>query len=115
MNEDANAINKYRQQLMFLSNQKQQLQVQFNVLDSTLKELGNTAEKRVFKGVGNIFIMSDKDKVIEETKETKETIDLKLKNIQKQEDTVIAKINSLSKNESNNDKEEDSQNSEGIA
>jgi prefoldin beta subunit len=112
MSEDANAINKYKQQLMFLSNQKQQLQVQFNVLENTLKELENSKEKRVYKGVGNVFIMSDKDKVFEETKETKDTIDLKLKNIQKQEDTVISKINSLSKNETNKD---DSSNNEGIA
>lgn len=113
MSEDANVINKYKQQLMFLSNQKQQLQVQFNVLENTLKELEKTTEKRVYKGVGNVFIMSDKDKVVEDTKETKETIDLKLKNLQKQEDTIISKINSLSKNEQN--KEEDSQNNEGIA
>ncbi len=95
MSEDTNALQKYRQQLMFLSKQKQQLQVQNNVLENTLKELENTQEKRVYKGVGNIFIMSDKEKAIAETKETKETIDLKLKQIQKQEDTIVSKVNSL--------------------
>jgi len=112
MSEDTNALQKYRQQLMFLSNQKQQLQVQNNVLENTLKELENTQEKRVYKGVGNIFIMSDKEKAIAETKETKETIDLKLKQIQKQEDTIVSKVNSLSKRDT---KEEDTQNTDGIA
>lgn len=112
MSEDTNALQKYRQQLMFLSKQKQQLQVQNNVLENTLKELENTQEKRVYKGVGNIFIMSDKEKAIAETKETKETIDLKLKQIQKQEDTIVSKVNSLSKRDT---KEEDTQNTDGIA
>ena len=113
MSEDTSTINKYKQQLMFLSNQKQQLQVQQNVLENTLKELENTSEKKVYKAVGNVFILSDKDKVIESNKDTKETIGLQLKNLQKQEDTIIAKINSLSKNTSGSS--ENSQNNEGIA
>ena len=116
MSEDANAVNKYKQQLMFLSNQKQQLQVQHNVLESTLKELENTQEKKVYKGVGNIFILSDKDKAIQDTKESKDTVLLQLQNIQKQEDSIVAKINSLSKESSKKNKDsEDTQSTEGIA
>ncbi len=113
MSEDTNALQKYRQQLMFLSNQKQQLQVQNNVLENTLKELEKTEENKIYKGVGNVFFLSDKTKVVEETKETKETIGLKLKNIQKQEDNIVSKINSLSNKDK--DEESDSQNNEGIA
>jgi len=116
MSEDASAVNKYKQQLMFLSNQKQQLQVQHNVLENTLKELEGTQEKKVYKGVGNIFILSDKDKAVQETKESKETVFLQLQNIQKQEDSIVEKINSLSKESAKKEKDsKDSQSTEGIA
>jgi prefoldin beta subunit len=94
MNEN---VNMYRQQLMFLTQQKQQLQFQINVLDNTIKELEKTKEKKVYKGVGNVFIMSDKDDVLKETKDLKDTIDLRIKNIQKQEDAVLKKINAQTK------------------
>lgn len=92
-----NAANMYRQQLMFLSQQKQQVQFQINVLDNTIKELEKTKEEKVYKGVGNVFIYSDKSEVIKETKDLKETLDLRIKNIQQQEDAMLKKINSSSK------------------
>jgi prefoldin beta subunit len=88
-----NMANMYRQQLMFLAQQKQQVQFQINVLENTLKELEKTKEEKVYKGVGNVFIFSDKSEVIKETKDLKETLDLRIKNIQKQEDTMLKKIN----------------------
>ena len=90
-------VNMYRQQLMFLSQQKQQVQFQMNVLDNTIKELEKTKEKKVYKGVGNIFILSETDDVVKETKDLKDTMDLRLKNLQKQEDVIIKKINASSK------------------
>lgn len=96
-NENVANVNKYRQQLMFLSNQKQQLQFQLNVLDGTLKELEKTTEKKVYKGVGNIFILKDKEEVVKETKDLKETLDLRMKTLQKQEEETLKKINSFTK------------------
>lgn len=94
-----NATNIYRQQLMFLSQQKQQLQFQINVLENTLKELEKTKEEKVYKGVGNIFIYSNKTEVVKETKDLKDTLDLKLKTLIKQEETVLKKINANTKSE----------------
>ncbi len=104
-----NMANMYRQQLMFLAQQKQQVQFQINVLENTLKELEKTKEEKVYKGVGNVFIFSDKSEVIKETKDLKETLDLRIKNIQKQEDTMLKKINSTSQ-----PKEKDEDTIEGV-
>ena len=82
-------VNLYRQQLMFLTQQKQQLQFQKSVLENTIKELEKTKEKKVYKGVGNVFILSDKEDVLKDTKDLKETTDLRIKNIQKQEDVIL--------------------------
>jgi prefoldin beta subunit len=115
MSKDNNMINTYRQQLMYLSQQKQQLQVQVNVLDSTVKELENTKETKVYKGVGNIFILKDKADVIKETKETKETVELRLKTVEKQENDTLKRLNDLSKENKKEDKPKDESNTEGIA
>ncbi len=110
MSENANV---YRQRLLFLTQQKQQLQFQINVLDNTVKELEKTKEKKVYKGVGNIFILSDKEDVIKDTKDLKDTIDLRIKNIQKQEDLIFKKINSATKQDSK-DKQENLDDLEGV-
>ncbi|NCP71842.1 prefoldin subunit beta [archaeon] len=115
MSKDNNMVNTYRQQLMYLSQQKQQLQVQVNVLDSTVKELENTKETKVYKGVGNIFILKDKTDVIKETKETKETVELRLKTVEKQENDTLKRLNDLSKENKKEDKPKDESNTEGIA
>lgn len=115
MSENKNMINTYRQQLMFVSQQKQQLQFQVNILDSSIKELENTSEKRVFKGVGNIFIMTDKEDVLKQTKNNKETVELKLKNLEKQESEIVKKLNELSKKDSDKKQEGNKENVEGVA
>jgi prefoldin beta subunit len=113
MSEDNNALARYKQQLMYLTSQKQQLEVQENVLDTTIKELKKTSEKKVYKGIGNVFILSDKEEVIKDTNDLKDTINLKIQTLQKQEDTIIQKLNSLSKSSSDNGN--DKGNVEGIA
>ncbi len=116
MSENTNMINTYRQQLMFLSQQKQQLQLQANILENTLKELDVTKETKVYKGIGNVFILSDKEDVIKQTKETKETIDLRFKTVEKQEADILKKLNDLSKDSKKDDFDKKNEgNPEGIA
>jgi prefoldin beta subunit len=116
MSENTNMINTYRQQLMFLSQQKQQLQLQANILENTLKELDITKETKVYKGIGNVFILSDKEDVIKQTKENKETIDLRFKTVEKQEADILKKLNDLSKDSTKDDSDKKNEgNPEGIA
>ncbi|MCK9292933.1 MAG: prefoldin subunit [archaeon] len=96
-NKNTNMMNNYRQQLMYVSQQKQQLQLQKNIFESTIKELEATKEKKVYKGVGNVLIMTDKEGVIKSTKNNLETVNLKLKTVEKQETDIITKLNELSK------------------
>ena len=97
MKDNTGAVNAYRQQLMFVTNQKQQMQFQANILESTIKELEGTKEKKVYKGTGNIFISKDKDDVLKETIETKETISLRIKTLEKQENELMKKLNELTR------------------
>lgn len=120
-NKNNTMVNTYRQQLMFLSQQKQQLQLQINILDSTVKELKESKESKVYKGIGNVFIMSDKNKVLKNTEDTKETTALKLKNVEAQEEKILKKLNELGlkdskpKESKKEDADEKSDSVEGVA
>ncbi len=84
-----------RSQLLGITAQKQQMQIQSMTLKQALDELAKTKEKKVYKAVGNILIQSDTAKVKEELEEKRSSVDLRLKTIQKQEDSLINKLNKL--------------------
>lgn len=84
-----------RNQLLSISSQKQQLQFQASALKNALDELEKTSEKKVYKAVGNILIQAPVTDVTKELKENKESTDLRIKTLQKQEESLVAKLNKL--------------------
>ncbi len=66
---------KNRAQLMNVSAQKQQMQMQSMALKQALDELTKTKEKKVFKAVGNILIQQETTVVKKELKEKQESLD----------------------------------------
>lgn len=93
--EDIALFEQSRNQLMNVSGQKQQFQLQATAMQKALEELAKTSEKKVYKAVGNILILSDVSQTKKELEETKETLDLRVKTLQKQEDALVSKLNSL--------------------
>lgn len=84
-----------RNQLLNVSSQKQQLQFQSNALNASLEELKKTSEKKAYKAVGPIMVLCDVKDLQKELGEQKESADLRVKTLQKQEDTLIEKLNKL--------------------
>lgn len=84
-----------RGQLMNVSNQKQQLQAQSAILSDSQEALNETKEEKVYKAVGNILIMTPTKQAKKDIETQKESIDLRVKTLQKQEDTLIDKLNKL--------------------
>ncbi|MFH0955100.1 MAG: prefoldin subunit [Candidatus Micrarchaeota archaeon] len=93
--EDIMEFERNRNQLMAISGQKQQLQMQSVTLGKSIEELDKTTEKKVYKAVGNILILTDVLDTKKELADAKETIDLRLKTLQKQEDATVSKLNAL--------------------
>lgn len=83
------------QNLQKFLNQKQQFQTQTVEIDSALKELP-TSEKS-YKIVGNIMVAVDKDKLKNDLEDKKERIELRLKSIEKQEQKMREKADSIQK------------------
>ena len=95
VNESISEFEKNRGQLMAISTQKQQLQVQLTVLEKSLEELGKTSEKKVYKAVGPILILSEIEEVKKDLSSQKESTDLRIKSFQKQEEVLMDKLNKL--------------------
>ncbi|PIN85406.1 MAG: hypothetical protein COV47_02275 [Candidatus Diapherotrites archaeon CG11_big_fil_rev_8_21_14_0_20_37_9] len=84
-----------RVQLGALESQSQSLKVQSSVLGEAVKELEETKEKKVYKAIGNILILTNVSKVKKELSDQKESLDLRVKTVKKQEETTLNKLNTL--------------------
>ncbi len=93
--QDLFEFKKNNDQLVNVSSQKQQMQFQNQTIQKALDELKKTKEKKVYKAVGNILILSDTNDVKKELEEQNESLELRVKTLQKQEDALIEKLNSL--------------------
>jgi prefoldin beta subunit len=84
-----------RQLLAGVSAQKQQLSFQKEVMQASIDELKKTKEDSVFKVVGNILVKKGRKEMEDELTERKESVELRLKTLQKQEEAALKKLNSI--------------------
>ena len=84
-----------RSQLMGVSAQKAQLQAQRDALEKSLEELKATKEEKVFKVAGNIMVLTNAKQALKDVEEQKESVDLRYKTVDRQETTIIDKLNKL--------------------
>ncbi|MEA3515340.1 MAG: prefoldin subunit beta [Nanoarchaeota archaeon] len=73
--------------------QKQQIQSQLVEVDSALKEIEST--DKAYKIIGNIMIASKKDELKDELEQKKETLGIRLRSIEKQEEKLREQSKSL--------------------
>ena len=84
-----------RQMLASVSQQRQQMAIQVEVIKASLEELKETKEKTVMKIIGNIMISKTVDEMKKELKEQQESFELRVKTLDKQEETIMKKLNSI--------------------
>ncbi len=84
-----------RQMLGSVSAQKQQYQIQVEVIKASIEELKNTKEKTVMKIIGNILINKTVSEMKKELEEQKDSFELRLKTLERQEETIVKKLNSI--------------------
>ena len=75
--------------------QKQTFQVQLMEMESALSELDKT--DKAYKIIGNIMVASNKDDLKKDLDSKKEVLNLRIKNIEKQEDKIRENLNKLQK------------------
>jgi len=82
-----------QQNLQNFALQKQQFQTQFLEIESALKESEKTED--VYKIIGNIMVKVDKEELRNDLKSKKEMLDIRIKNIEKQESKIKERAESL--------------------
>jgi prefoldin beta subunit len=85
-------LQTFQQQMQTVLMQKESLNIQNMELDKALEELKKATTEDVYKAVGPILIKSTKKDLEKELSEKKETIELRLKSLQKQEDRIKEKL-----------------------
>jgi prefoldin beta subunit len=90
----------YEQGLQSILAQKQQFQSQSVEIDSALKELELTDQ--AYKIVGNIIVASKKEVLKKDLESKKETTNLRVKTLEKQEDQIRDKAKKIQEEVSKN-------------
>ncbi len=85
-------LQTFQQQMQTVLIQKESLNIQSMEIDKALEELNKTEHNDVYKAVGPILIKSTKKELTKELDERKETIELRLKSLQKQENRLKEKL-----------------------
>lgn len=76
--------------------QKQSFQLEQSETESAIKELDNAGDE-VYKVIGQMMIKSEKSQMKEELENKKKFLDLRLKNLEKQESSIMEKLESFRK------------------
>jgi prefoldin beta subunit len=85
-----------QQQAEAIATQRLQIELQLKEVTRALEEvqkLGEDAE--VYKSVGNLLIKSEKGKVEAELKDRKETLELRINTLKRQEEKVTSRLKEL--------------------
>jgi len=89
-------LQQLQQQGQALVNQKNQIEVLKKETESALNELDNASEDVVvYKNVGEIFLKADRATLLEELKERKDLLELRLKTVTKQEERIQGRFAQL--------------------
>ncbi len=96
LEENIKELQLLEQNLSNLLFQKQAFQLELNELSSAVSELDDS-KGDVFKILGNVMIKSNKEKLKKELNEKKDIVDLRVKNIEKQDKMLQDRVEELRK------------------
>lgn len=89
-------LQQLQQQAQALLGQKNQIEGLMRETDAAVKELEKSPEDAVvYKSVGELLFKADKPKLLEDLKEKKDMMDLRLKTMSKQEERIQSRFTQL--------------------
>lgn len=91
--ENIGRLQLIEQQMQTMAMQRQQFQSQLFEIENALKEIKTST--KTYKIIGNIMVLSEKEKLEKELKQKKEIIDLRIENLQKEEKKLKEKAKKL--------------------
>ncbi len=89
-------LQQLQQQAQAVMTQKTQIEGLIRETEAALKELDKSSDDAViYKSVGELLFRADKPKLVEELKERKDMMDLRLKTMAKQEERIQGRFTQL--------------------
>ncbi|HEC82698.1 MAG TPA: prefoldin subunit beta [Thermoplasmatales archaeon] len=89
-------LQQLQQQLEMTVQQKLQIEIRLRETENALEELNKMeGDEAVYKSIGNLIIRANKENLIKELKEDKETTEIRKKTIEEQEKRIKEKIEEL--------------------
>ena len=89
-------LQQLQQQAQAVISQKSQIEALIRETDAALKELDKSGDDSiVYKSVGELLFKADRPKLVEELKERKDMMDLRLKTMSKQEERIQSRFTQL--------------------
>jgi prefoldin beta subunit len=85
----------YQQQLQNVLIQKEGLKMQSMEIDRAIEELDKTNQKTAYKITGQIMISKPVEELKKDLNETKETIEVRIKGLEKTEERMVNKLKEL--------------------
>ncbi len=96
MRHQVTQFQQAQQQAQALVAQKQQLELILRETERAVEELDKLPEgSTVYKSVGGILVKADRGAVKKELTENKETLDLRIKTIERQEERVLGRLREM--------------------
>lgn len=93
-NDDFEEMQIIEQRLNNILLQKQSFQIEFSETQSALREIEGS-EGDVFKVIGQLMVKTQKEKLKNELSNKEKILDLKIKSIEKQENSLMDKLEVL--------------------
>ncbi|MFC1801654.1 prefoldin subunit beta [Nanoarchaeota archaeon] len=93
--QDIGQLQLIQQNLQTILMQKQQFQMQLNEIDSALQEIVNT--QQAYKIIGNIMVAGKKEEIEADLKKKKEILEIRIKNLETQEQKLRSKVEDMQK------------------
>ena len=89
-------LQQYQQQAQTIALQKQQIEAQLMEITSALDELSKLDGSYAFRAIGPVLVKKSKEELLKTLREKKETLELRIKALTKQEEKVKTKVTELS-------------------
>lgn len=88
-----------QQQAQLVIMQRQNMEIQLKEIENAIGELEQASEDiAMYKSIGSLFIRAKKDTTLSELKETKESLEIRVASLGKQEKTLTGKLKEMEQN-----------------
>ena len=89
-------MQQLQQQYEIIAQQRLQIEARLKETETAIEELSKlSGEEAVYKAVGNLIVKANKDKLLKELQEDKESLEIRKKSLESQESRLKEKIEEL--------------------